>query len=55
MLLDWDSPMFKSDNEAYEWCQRVYRESGGVTPALREAYEFYLRNFRGDDPPEESK
>jgi hypothetical protein len=35
---------FKSEREAYEFCRRLYKESGGVTPELRRAYEFYVKN-----------
>jgi len=43
--------VFSSEQEAYEFCQRIYRESGGVTPELRRAYEFYLQNYHDDCPP----
>lgn len=42
---------FKSEKEAYEFMQRIYRETGGVTPELRRAYEFYLKNYHDDCPP----
>jgi len=42
---------FASEKEAYEFCQRVYRESGGVTPELRRAFEFYQKNFNDDCRP----
>jgi hypothetical protein len=29
----------------------VYRETGGVTPELRRAYEFYQQNHNDDCPP----
>lgn len=32
--------MFAIEEEAREFCERIYREVG-VTPALRAAYEFY--------------
>lgn len=35
---------FASEKEAYEFVQKLYRDSGGVTPELRRAYEAYLRN-----------
>jgi len=36
---------FSSEQEAYDFCQRIYRETGGVTPELRRAYEYYRQNF----------
>ena len=45
-----ESP-FKSEQEAYEFVQRIYKETGGVTPELRRAYEFYLKNYHDDCPP----
>lgn len=42
---------FASEKEAYEFCQRAYKETGGVTPELRRAYEFYKKNFHDDCPP----
>jgi hypothetical protein len=35
---------FESEAEAYQFCLELYRKNGGVTPELRRAYEFYLRN-----------
>lgn len=43
--------VFQSEQEAYEFCQRAYKETGGVTPELRRAYEFYKKNFQDDCPP----
>jgi hypothetical protein len=42
---------FKSEQEAYEFCERAYKESGGVSPELRRAYDFYLKNYNDDCPP----
>ncbi len=42
---------FKSEKEAYEFCERAYQESGGVTPELKRAFEFYQKNFNDDCPP----
>jgi hypothetical protein len=42
---------FKSEKEAYDFCRQLYKESGGVAPELRRAYEFYLKNYDdGCDP-----
>jgi hypothetical protein len=37
---------FKSEKEAYDFCRSVYHKTGGVTPELRRAYEFYMRNVQ---------
>jgi hypothetical protein len=42
---------FATEQEAYEFCQRVYRETGGVTPELRRAYEFYRQHIDDGCPP----
>jgi hypothetical protein len=39
---------FKDEKEAYDFCLQAYRDSGGVTPELRRAFEFYERNYRDD-------
>lgn len=44
-------PAFATEQEAYEFCQKAYRETGGVTPELRKAYEFYLQNINDDCRP----
>lgn len=46
-----EKSVFASEQEAYEFCQKVYKDSGGVTPELRRAYEFYKKNFNDDCPP----
>lgn len=43
---------FATEQEAYEFCQRVYEETGGVAPELRRAYEFYKKNLHDDCPPD---
>ncbi len=42
---------FASEQEAYEFCQKVYKETGGVTPELRRAYDFYKNNFNDECSP----
>jgi hypothetical protein len=42
---------FKNEREAIAFLDRAYKETGGVTPELRKAYEFYLRNYHDDCPP----
>ncbi len=41
-------PAFKTEKEAYDFCLKAYKDSGGVTPELRRAFEFYQRNYRDD-------
>lgn len=40
-----EKSVFKSEKEAYDFCRRLYKDSGGVTPELRRTYEFYLKNM----------
>lgn len=40
-----EKSVFASEQEAYEFVQQAYKETGGVTPELRRAYEFYKKNF----------
>lgn len=47
-----EKSIFASEKEAYEFVQKLYRESGGVTPELRKAYEFYLKNSQDGCDPE---
>lgn len=35
---------FKSEQEAYDFCEKAYRESGGVSPELRRAFDFYMKH-----------
>ena len=42
---------FESEQEAFEFCEKVYRDTGGITPELKRAYSFYLKNFHDDCPP----
>jgi hypothetical protein len=39
-----EKPLFQTEKEAYEFCLQVYKSTGGVTPELRRAYDFYLAN-----------
>ena len=39
-----EESVFANEQEAYEFCQEAYRETGGVTPDLRKAFEFYQKN-----------
>jgi hypothetical protein len=39
-----EKSVFESEKEAYEFCRDVYEKRGGVTPELRRAYEFYMKN-----------
>ncbi len=36
--------VFKTDRQAYDFCREAYKKSGGVSPELRRAYEFYMKN-----------
>ena len=42
------TPAFKSEKEAYDFCRSLYKKSGGVSPELRRAYEFYQSNITDD-------
>lgn len=42
---------FATEQEAFDFCERVYKETGGVTPDLRRAYEFFRKNYNDDCPP----
>jgi hypothetical protein len=46
-----EKSIFATEQEAYQFCQRIYKETGGVTPELRRAYEFYMKNYHDDCPP----
>lgn len=35
---------FASEKEAYDFCRKVYRETGGVTPELRKAFDLYKKH-----------
>ena len=39
-----EKSVFASEKEAYDYVLRLYKDSGGVTPELRRAYEFYQKN-----------
>lgn len=36
---------FSTEKEAYDFCRGLYNKSGGVSPELVKAYEFYQKNF----------
>lgn len=36
-----EKSVFASEKEAYDFCRSVYRDTGGVTPELRRAFEAY--------------
>lgn len=40
--------IFQSEKEAYDFCRSLYKKSGGVTPELQRAYEFYQKNIDDD-------
>lgn len=46
-----EKPVFKSDQEAFEFCRVAYKKSGGVPAELRRSYEFYLKNFNDNCEP----
>lgn len=46
-----EKSVFKSEREAYDFCRKLYKKNGGVSPELRRAYEFYMKDY--DDGCEE--
>lgn len=44
-------PVFETEKEAYDFCRQVYNNTGGATPELRRAYEFYKKNYNDDNGP----
>ncbi len=46
-----EKSIFASEEEAYEFIQNAYKETGGVTPELRRAYEFYIKNINDNCRP----
>ena len=48
-----DKSVFASEKEAYDFCRSVYRDTGGVTPELRRAYEMYQHAIHEDCAPGE--
>lgn len=44
--------VFQSEKEAYDFCRSMYNSSGGVTPELRRAFEFYQQNINDECRPE---
>lgn len=43
-----EKSVFASEKEAYDFCRSVYRDTGGVTPELRRAFEAY-QHANNDD------
>jgi hypothetical protein len=41
---------FESEDEVFQFCDDIYRETGGATPELRRAYDFYLKNSDAKRP-----
>jgi hypothetical protein len=46
-----EKSVFATEQEAYEFCQKIYKESGGVPQELKRAYDFYVKNYNDDCPP----
>jgi len=44
--------VFQSEKEAYDFCRSMYNKSGGVTPELRRAFEFYQKNVNDECKPD---
>lgn len=44
--------VFRSEKEAYDFCRSLYHKTGGVTPELQRAYEFYQKSINDDCQPE---
>lgn len=42
---------FSTEKEAYDFCRNLYKKTGGATPELRRAYEFYVKNYNDDCAP----
>lgn len=43
--------VFQSEKEAYDFCRRLYKKNGGVTPELQRAFEFYQKSIEDDCRP----
>lgn len=43
--------VFASEKEARAFVEKTYQETGGVTPELRRAYEFYKQNYDDHGAP----
>jgi hypothetical protein len=43
-----EKPVFRTEREAYDFCRKAYRDTGGVTPELRRSYEFYQQSMNDD-------
>lgn len=44
--------VFQSEKEAYDFCRSMYNKTGGVTPELQRAFEFYQKNINDECRPE---
>ena len=47
-----EKSVFASEKDAYDFCLKLYKDTGGVTPELRRAYEQYQNALHDDCPPE---
>ena len=42
-------PLFKDSDAAYSAILNIYRKTRGVTPALRQSYDFYLKHTQDNN------
>lgn len=47
-----EKPLFQSEKEAYDFCRRIYNETGGATDDLRRAFEYYQKNYDDSCEPQ---
>ena len=50
-----DRHMFRTTKDAYEFVQRAYRETGGLTPELRDMFRQYVNYKRRRDELRENR